>query len=88
MNLKQQFIKETGCTELSPGIDIFRVKYISWLENRLQTIAQQSLSGSEPKGSSPKLPSLDDVYIEVKWWTDKVTAQTVYEAIKKLGNFA
>lgn len=34
--LKAEFKKETGAHEICPGIDIYRVKYISWLETQLE----------------------------------------------------
>jgi hypothetical protein len=54
MNLKQIYVEETGsildawiCNDCDDG------EYVKWLEDRLSTIAQQPLSGSE-QSSSPK----------------------------------
>jgi len=35
-SLRDRFKRETDSSELSPGIDIFNVKYIRWLEDKLQ----------------------------------------------------
>lgn len=34
--LKIEFKQETGCHEIFPEIDIFRINYIAWLESQLE----------------------------------------------------
>ena len=59
--LSKQFVEETGETLFRAGtsIKIYNSDYVHWLENKLETLVQQSLSGSEPKGSTPKCSHMD-----------------------------
>ena len=50
MTLREQFEKEMN----NPGTVFGMPDYIKWLENKLETLVQQSLSGSDDKSSSPK----------------------------------
>ena len=59
-NLQKEFMEYTGKKHFkryTPNghYPEYYNGYTEWLEDRLQTITQQSLSGSDPKGSTPKV---------------------------------
>jgi hypothetical protein len=43
--IEDEFKKETECNPINPGIDIYRVRYIEWLEDQL--IKERKLSASK-----------------------------------------
>ena len=42
MTLREQFEKETGINPMCPGIDIYRINYIEWLEARCEECPKYS----------------------------------------------
>jgi len=94
MTLHEQFINETN----NKDIDYVEMleKYVKWLENKFETLAQQPLCGSAD--APPKLPSFDDVKSEAikndffkdapHTSDDEFVMIHFYNAIKKLVNLA
>jgi hypothetical protein len=57
MAIQEQFENETGYKKpkLFGSKIIWKDTYIKWLENKLETLVQQPLSGSDGVPSSPKV---------------------------------
>lgn len=70
MDLRKQFEKETKLEAVIEGwyptVELARPEYTEWLEHRLSTIVQQSLSGSEAKASTPKCSHPEGAAYKVK----------------------